>query len=68
VHPRTKGALLWGLVGALAFLVLAQGYGLVTGDRIGLPVMAGVALAVGAVTAGATYALVGTKGINGAAR
>jgi hypothetical protein len=68
VNPRTKGALLWGLVGALAFLVLAQGYGLVAADRIAWPVMGGVALAVGSVAAGATYALAGAKGINGASR
>jgi hypothetical protein len=68
VNPRTRGALLWGLVGALAFLVLAQGYGLVTADRITLPAMAGVALVVGGVAAGATYALAGAKGINGGSR
>ena len=65
---RTKGALLWGVVGALAFLVLAQGYTLLTAGRITLPVMAGVALAAGAVAAGTTYALAGTKGINGPSR
>ncbi len=65
---RTRGALLWGLVGALTFLVLAQGYGLLTEGRITLPVMASVALIVGAVATMATYALAGAKGINGGSR
>ncbi|AUX10501.1 hypothetical protein AArcSl_2890 [Halalkaliarchaeum desulfuricum] len=34
IHPRDrrKSALLWGVIGALAFLVVAQGYLLLGGD------------------------------------
>lgn len=46
-----RPALVWGLVGGLSFLVLLQGYELVTGQRVDLVVKVGVALAV---TAGAT--------------
>ncbi|QDX40411.1 hypothetical protein [Salarchaeum sp. JOR-1] len=46
-----RAAAVWGLVGALAFLVLAQAYRLATGDGPGLPVLLGVALAVFLATA-----------------
>jgi hypothetical protein len=39
VTPRTREAVLWGLVGGLSFLVLAQGYRLVASlgvDTLGL--------------------------------
>lgn len=48
--PRRKSRLLWGLIGALTFLVLALGYRLAGGS---LPVgplgLAGVAIGVGGV-------------------
>ena len=47
--PRTKSSVLWGVVGALSFLVLAQGYRLFGIGRITFPVMVGVALVVGIV-------------------
>jgi|AntRauTorcE11898_2_1112593.scaffolds.fasta_scaffold04232_3 hypothetical protein len=50
-----KAAVLWGLVGALAFLVLHQGYVLLGNDGVGLLPALGVAVAVGAIAAGATY-------------
>lgn len=40
-------AFLWGIVAALAFLVLAQGYNLLATSRITSPVMVGVAVVVG---------------------
>ena len=46
MDARTKGSLLWGLVGALAFLVLAQGYLLVAERGIGFVPTLGVTLAV----------------------
>ena len=51
---RAKSAALWGAVGALAFLALAQGYALVVGPLpVGvlglLPVAALVGVAVGAI-------------------
>ena len=55
--PRTRSSLLWGAVGALAFLVLVQGYRLVVGS-LGLDVGSalGVAVAVGVVVGAASYA------------
>ena len=46
MEPSTKSSLLWGVVGALAFLVLLQGYELVTGQRVTVAAKAGVAVAV----------------------
>lgn len=46
-----KASLLWGLVGGLSFLVLLQGYELVSMDRVDWLVKFGVALVV---VAGAT--------------
>ncbi|WP_248897751.1 hypothetical protein [Haloplanus halobius] len=56
--PRHKSSLLWGLVGALSFLVLVQGYRLLVGPlEIGLFVVGGGAVAVGALSAGLTHLL-----------
>jgi hypothetical protein len=57
LHPRTKSSLLWGLVGALAFLVLVQGYDLTVGLDVGFLARFGVAAVVGAVAAGLSYRL-----------
>jgi hypothetical protein len=46
LRPRIKSSLLWGVVGALAFLVLYQGYLLVGGQGVPIAAVAGVALAV----------------------
>jgi len=46
MDARTKGTLLWAVVGALAFLVLAQGYLLVSGDRVPYTALFGVAAVV----------------------
>jgi hypothetical protein len=50
MNDRAKSALLWGVVGALAFLVLHQGYVLLENDGIGVLPAAGVAVVVGLVT------------------
>lgn len=50
-----KSAVLWGLVGALAFLVLHQGYVLVGYDGIGILPAVAVAVVVGAVATATTY-------------
>ena len=50
-----KSAVLWGLVGALAFLVLHQGYVLVGNDGIGILPAVGIAVVVGVITTGVTY-------------
>lgn len=41
-----KSSLLWGVIGGLSFLVLLQGYELLTGTFVTVAVKAGVALAV----------------------
>jgi hypothetical protein len=46
VDARTKATLLWGVIGALAFLVLAQGYLLVAGERVPYVALLGVAVVV----------------------
>lgn len=43
---RRREHALWGLVGALSFLVLAQGYRLVWGTGPSLPALLGVAVVV----------------------
>lgn len=57
IEPEVKSSLLWGVVGAFAFLVLIQGYHLVTGEFVGIAAMAGVAIVVGAVSAVTTHLL-----------
>ncbi|WP_101295324.1 hypothetical protein [Halegenticoccus soli] len=57
MRRRVKSSLLWGAVGALTFLVLAQGYVLVDGRLpVGFLARLAVAALIGAVVAGATYA------------
>ncbi|MFB6252608.1 MAG: hypothetical protein ABEI27_13155 [Halobellus sp.] len=53
---RTRSAVLWGLVGTLAFLVLVQGYRLAVG-RLGVDVLTsfGFAALIGAIVAVASY-------------
>ena len=53
---RTKSALLWGLVGALAFLVLVQGYRLFAGS-LGVDVLSalGIALVLGTAVSVVSY-------------
>ena len=52
---RRRSAVLWGVVGALFFLVLHQGYLLLDGTFLGVAPVAGVAAAVFAVTALVSY-------------
>jgi len=57
VRPRVKSALLWGVVGLLAFLVAVQGYQLLIGPfPASIPVVGAAAVAVGVLTAGVAYA------------
>lgn len=54
--PRTRASLSWGAVGGMVFLVLAQGYRLVSDFDPGYPLLigvAGVVIGVGAVAADA---------------
>gem|GEM_PF-184901 len=56
VRGRTKSALLWGVVGALAFLVAVQGYQLAVGGvALSLLIVAAVAIGVAAVAATVAY-------------
>ena len=52
---RTRESLLWGLVGALSFLVLVQGYELITEAAVTVGVKASVALLVGGGAAVVTH-------------
>ena len=52
---RQKASVLWGLVGALAFLVLVQGYELLGGPGIGMGAKFAVALGVGIGATGLAY-------------
>jgi len=55
MDPRIKETLLWGVVGALSFLVLVQGYELLTDASVTVGVKAGVALLVGGGAALVTH-------------
>ena len=55
MNPRVKASLLWGVVGAFAFLVLLQGYELVAGYRYPIAVTAGATLVVAVGTPILTY-------------
>lgn len=50
MEPTVKASLLWGLVGALTYLVLIQAYHLLGGEFVGIGVMASVAVFVGVLT------------------
>jgi hypothetical protein len=56
---RGKAAFLWGVTGALVFLVGHQGYLLFGGTFLGVGPVAAVAVAVFAVTAAVAYLLEG---------
>jgi hypothetical protein len=56
MRPRTKSSLLWGVVGGLAFLVLLQGYELLSGQRVTIAAKAGVTVAVLVGATALTYA------------
>ena len=59
MRQRTKSGLLWGAVGALAFLVLAQGYELLAAPGISLLVKLAIAAVVWVVAGVASYLLEG---------
>ncbi len=62
MRPQTKSSLLWGAIGALAFLVLAQGYELLAAPGIGLLAKLAVAVVVGIVATGVSYVFEGWLG------
>lgn len=55
MDPRLKASLLWGAIGALSFLVLIQGYELLTGERLAFALKFAVASTVALTAAGSTY-------------
>jgi len=57
MDDAVTASLLWGLVGALSFLVLALGYDLTAGAPVGPAAIGGVALVVFLATAVATHLL-----------
>jgi hypothetical protein len=59
IEPRTKASLLWGVTGALVFLVGLQAFRLVTGESVTLEATFGVALLVGVVASVASYVVEG---------
>ncbi|RKD88042.1 hypothetical protein [Halopiger aswanensis] len=71
LDPRTTSALLWGAVGALAFLVLVQGYALVASPLVTIVQGVAVAAVVGIGTTVGTYVLeprVARRTANGSTR
>jgi hypothetical protein len=56
MDPRIKSSLLWGVVGALAFLVLLQGYELLAAQRVTLAAKVSVAVVVAVGATLLTYA------------
>ena len=66
MNPRLKASVLWGAIGALSFLVLVQGYELLSNERLAFTLKVAVAGAVAATAAGSTYLadplLTGTNG------
>ncbi|SNZ17802.1 hypothetical protein SAMN06269185_3128 [Natronoarchaeum philippinense] len=55
MRPRVKASLLWGVIGALSFLVLHQAYLLLDGEFTSVGAVAGVTLLVGVAAAGTSY-------------
>ena len=59
LSPAGKSSVLWAAIGALAFLVLIQGFELWSGERVSFLVKFAVAAVVALVAGGATYLLQG---------
>lgn len=55
MRSRAKAGLLWGVIGALAFLVLHQAYLLVGGEFTSVAVVVGTTLVVGVAAGVASY-------------
>jgi hypothetical protein len=57
MNPRVKASVLWGVIGALSFLVLVQGFELLSDERFSFLLKFAVAGLVGLVATGSTYLL-----------
>ncbi|GAA0672175.1 hypothetical protein ACFQDG_11120 [Natronoarchaeum mannanilyticum] len=55
MNPRVKASVLWGVVGAMTFLVLHQAYLLLDGEFTSIEAVAAVTLLVGLVAGVASY-------------
>ena len=55
MNHRLKRSLLWGTIGALSFLVLVQGYELLSNVRLSFALKFAVAGVVAALATGSTY-------------
>lgn len=55
MDPRVKASLLWGAIGAFSFLVLIQGYELLSEERLSFALKFAVAGGVGIIATGSTY-------------
>jgi phosphate/sulfate permease len=59
MEPLARASLLWGLASGLLFAVLALAYRITAGVPLSVLVVVGVAVGVGAVTAGLSYLVEG---------
>jgi len=57
MHPHTKESLLWGVIGALSFLVCLQGYELLADATVTVGVKTAVTPLVGVAAGAAAYFL-----------
>lgn len=57
MNPRTKSALLWGVVGFMTFIVLTQAYAVFVTPLLSITQAAVVALVVGIATAMSAHTL-----------
>jgi hypothetical protein len=55
MNPRLKASVLWGAIGALSFLVLVQGYELLSDVRLSFVLKFAIAGVVAAFATGSTY-------------
>jgi hypothetical protein len=55
MNPRVKASVLWGAIGALSFLVLVQGYELLSDVRLSFTLKFAVAGVVAVLATGSTY-------------
>jgi asparagine N-glycosylation enzyme membrane subunit Stt3 len=57
MDPRRRSSLLWGLVGALSFLVLLQGYHIVSDGFLPLPAVVSATVVVALASAALAHVL-----------
>lgn len=55
MNPRLRASLLWGAIGMFSFLILVQGYELLSSERLSFGVKFAVAAVVAIGATGSTY-------------